>query len=167
MRSDHITWDFFHSLVELAKSSPLQESTTSTDSDSPLALVQTPSCDIDLATPLQVLLLQYRLPVGDSTVRFSSFLPPLLTPHTQTIKGNQHGSYLCRRLRIVPFARCCLEIEAKGLEWPNDMGGQRDVIDRAGWMLGRMVRREEEEGGRREVLLLPGPGVEVEDSDED
>ena len=119
LRSDHITFAFFHSLIDLAVDPPRHdESTTSIDSDAPLPPTSPSSLsdiDVDLASPLQILLIQYRLPTGDATVHSPPSLVSLLTQSSQAIKGNLHGSYLAPRRRMIPFVGCCLEIEAKGL----------------------------------------------------
>ncbi|KAL8286612.1 hypothetical protein RQP46_004140 [Phenoliferia psychrophenolica] len=150
LRSDHITFAFFRTLKELC----LPESPMDVDVSLAANSSEHTDADVDL-TParlkLEKLAIQYRLPIGDSTMT----------------KGLSNISI--SRQHLHAFASLTLSIEAKVLAWPTEMAGQRDVLDRASWMLASVVRKrtavegkkvKEEEDGRAK-----GKGEESFDTD--
>ncbi|KAL8286637.1 hypothetical protein RQP46_004165 [Phenoliferia psychrophenolica] len=155
LRSDHITFAFFRTLKELC----LPESPMDVDaSSSPKSPNSSEHDDVDVEPArlkLQSLAIQHRLPIGDAT----------------TTKGLSSITIPRQHLHI--FSYLILLIEAKGLVWPTEMAGQRDVLDRASWMLASVVEkrstaaekkaREEEESER----AIKKKAELMEDSDSD
>ena len=64
------------------------------------------------------------------------------------------------RLHLHAFATLLLAIESKGLAWPSEMAAQRDVLDRASWMLASVVKKRkelDEEAKNKDVKVKEGP----------
>ncbi|KAI5479909.1 hypothetical protein MNV49_002467 [Pseudohyphozyma bogoriensis] len=156
IRSDHITYAFFHHLSniitppleqpscsQMTFEAPASEGGSLSDGDSdeeyaiavngedvkPVIDEKCEKLGEDLfkvevdPSPLKLdwLAIQYRMPSGEA------------------LQAVKQGSVTIPRLRLYPFASNVLQIESKGLSWPSEMGGQRDLLERASWMLSRMI----------------------------
>ncbi|ORY78907.1 hypothetical protein BCR35DRAFT_304937 [Leucosporidium creatinivorum] len=121
LRSDHITFAFFKSIQDLV---------FKPDPDHPPANGIVPSFPSSqkLRHALSVLAIAVRLPPGE----------------TSAVKGSI-SSLTIFPSGFLPFANACLRIEARTrLSWPTEMGGQRDVLERAALMC--KTDKEKEKG---------------------
>ncbi|GAA5951472.1 hypothetical protein JCM3765_005945 [Sporobolomyces pararoseus] len=140
IRSDHISYSFFATIVkDLASvvlppaSAPSNLSIRQIGSENPAsaALVeaskQLRGQQTGLKHPLKHLAITCRVGEG----------------------GENKGARLhIHSTCILPFSLMLLSFQARGLEWPNEMGGQRDLLNRAALMINLEHKKQRDQAAR-------------------
>jgi hypothetical protein len=49
---------------------------------------------------------------------------------------------------ILPFSLLLLSFQSRGLEWPNEIGGQRDLLNRAALMINLEHKKQRDQAAR-------------------
>lgn len=168
LRSDHITFSFFKNFQDLIfKPDPDQLPASSPSSS---------AGGQKLRHTLEVLAIAVRLPTPDFIVSDMALRPALygLTGplRSQAVKGTI-SSITIFPSAFLQFANACLRIEARTrLSWPTEMGGQRDVLERAA-LLCRSEKEKKASGskaqtrGKGEMTIVVGAKDKKSDGEED
>ncbi|GAA5901492.1 uncharacterized protein JCM6883_000229 [Sporobolomyces salmoneus] len=150
VRSDHISYSFFSSIVNDFAKLPSTQLLPPRVGVTPTNLA---TSQIGSETPTSNALVEAskNLKYGDKSGLNHSLKHLAIT--YRLAEGDQKPSGLhIPSSKIVPFSLLLLSFQARGLEWPNEMGGQRDLLNRAALMVNleskkqrELVKREKEE----------------------